>query len=62
MTCARLQDSVVQDLPVRGRIISEFEVSLVKDSQGYVEEPCLEKQGWERAWKMYQGLLISDLL
>lgn len=53
---------MVQDLPVRGRIISEFEVSLVKDSQGYVEEPCLEKQGWGRAWKMYQGLLISDLL
>lgn len=52
---------MVQDLPVRGRIITEFEVSLFKDSQGYVEEPCLEKQDLGGAWKMYQGLLASDL-
>jgi hypothetical protein len=28
----------------RGRWISEFEASLVQDSQGYTEKPCLEKQ------------------
>jgi hypothetical protein len=27
----------------RGRWISEFKASLVQDSQGYIEKPCLEK-------------------
>jgi hypothetical protein len=27
----------------RGRRISEFEASLVQDSRGYTEKPCIEK-------------------